>query len=69
MTKDFQFEDVKYKKVKELQNYIKPYMTKFEDLTFLNWAKKKGFPISETLHPLEAAHQAAFELIKSYNLV
>lgn len=53
----------------DLQNYIKPYMTKFENKTFLDFSKEKGFPISETLHPLEAAHQAAFELIKSYNLV
>lgn len=53
----------------ELQTSIRPYMTKFENQTFLDWSKKKGFPISETLHPLEQAHQAGFELIKSYNLV
>lgn len=52
-----------------LQNKIKPYITQFENLNFLDWSKKKGFPISETFHPLEQAHQAAFELIKSYNLV
>jgi hypothetical protein len=52
-----------------LQKEIKPYITWFENQTFLNWAKQKGFPISETLHPLEDAHQAAFELIRSYNLV
>lgn len=53
----------------ELQKSIRPYMTAFDGQTFLEWSKKKGFPISETLHPLEPAHQAAFELIKSYNLV
>jgi hypothetical protein len=53
----------------DLQEYILPYMTTFEGNTFLNWSKQKGFPISETLHPLEAAHQAGFELIRSYNLV
>jgi len=52
-----------------IQNYIRPYMTKFENKTFLDFSKQKGFPISETLHPLEDAHQAAFKLIKSYNLV
>lgn len=52
-----------------LQDYIRPHMTRFEGRTFLDWSKEKGFPISETLHPLEPAHQAAFELIKSYNLV
>jgi hypothetical protein len=52
-----------------LQKEINPHVTWFEDQTFLQWSKQKGFPISETLHPLEDAHQAAFELIKSYNLV
>jgi hypothetical protein len=52
-----------------LQKEINPHITWFENQTFLNWSKQKGFTISETLHPLESAHQAAFELIKSYNLV
>lgn len=52
-----------------LQDYVRPHMTKFDGDNFLEWSKKKGFPISETLHPLEPAHQAGFELIKSYNLV
>lgn len=55
--------------IEYLQNYIKPYMIDFEGHNFLEWSKKKGFPISETLHPLEPAHRAGFELIKSYNLV
>jgi hypothetical protein len=49
----------------EIQNYIRPYMTQFENKTFLEFSKEKGFPISETLHPLEPAHQAAFKLIKT----
>jgi hypothetical protein len=52
-----------------LQKEIKPYITWFENKTFLEFSKEKGFPISETLHPLEDAHQTAFELIRSYNLV
>lgn len=48
-----------------LQKEINPYITNFDGLTFLNWARKKGFPISETLHPLEPAHQTAFELIRA----
>lgn len=55
--------------VTELQDYVKPYMTKFDGQTFLHWSKKQGFPISQTLHPLEEAHAAAAELIESYNLV
>jgi hypothetical protein len=55
--------------VKQLQEDILPYMTRFQEKTFLEYSKEKGFPISETLHPLEPAHQSAFELIKSYNLL
>lgn len=51
--------------IQELQNYVFPYMTKFDGGTFLEYSKEKGFPISKTLHPLEPAHQAAFELIKN----
>ena len=47
-----------------LQNYIRPYMTTFENQNFVEWSRKKGFPISETLHPLEAAHQAASILLQ-----
>jgi hypothetical protein len=55
--------------VSELQRYCEPYMTRFDGKTFLEHSKEKGFEISQTLHPLENAHQAAFELINSYNLV
>lgn len=48
----------------DLQNYVRPYLTTFENKTFLEYAKEKEFPISETLHPLEDAHQAAFDLIR-----
>ena len=52
-----------------LQKEIKPYITWFENKTFLEFTKEKKFAISQTLHPLEDAHQAAFELINSYNLM
>jgi hypothetical protein len=48
----------------DMQNYVRPYMTTFENQTFLNWSKQKGFAISESFHPLESAHQAGFELIR-----
>jgi hypothetical protein len=44
-------------------------MTRFENKSFLEYSKEKGFEISQTLHPLGAAHRAAAELINSYNLV
>ena len=49
--------------VAELQNYIRPYMTTFEGLNFLDWSKTHGYPVTENWHPLEAAHQAAAEYI------
>lgn len=55
--------------IETLQIYILPYITKFNKKSFLEWTKEEGFPLSDTLHPLETAHRAAFELIKSYNLV
>ena len=55
--------------IRYLQEYIQPSMTQFNGKNFLEFSKEKGFAISQTLHPLEAAHQAGFELIKSYNLV
>ena len=55
--------------VSALQGYCEPYMTRFENKSFLEYSKEKGFEISQTLHPLEAAHEAAADLIASYNLV
>jgi hypothetical protein len=43
----------------DLQDFIKPYMTQFEEQTFLDWSRKKGYAVSSTLHPLEQAHAAA----------
>ena len=55
--------------IMDLQNYIRPYITQFEGKTFLDWSRDKKFKISIKLHPLEAAHQAAFEYINSQRLV
>ena len=55
--------------VGDLQDAVKPVMQKFEGQTFTKWAHARGFEISETSHPLEPAHQAAFELMRNYNFV
>jgi hypothetical protein len=47
----------------DLQEYVRPYLTKFDDQTFLDWGRDNGFPISPTLHPLEQAHQEAANYI------
>lgn len=52
-----------------LQAQLKNHMTWFDGTTFLDWAKSNNYPISKNWHPLEDAHRAAFELIKSYCLV
>ncbi len=49
--------------VRYLQNSVRNSMTDFESKTFLEFSRSHGFPISDTWHPLEAAHQAGFELI------
>lgn len=55
--------------IADLQAYIRPHMTSFDGKTFLELAQTNGCPISSANHPLEQAHQVAFELIKSYNLL
>lgn len=47
----------------DLLHYIKPYLSNFEGKTFLDWSKSKGFEISDTMHPLGPAHQAAADLV------
>ena len=49
--------------VLELQDYIKPHTTTFDDLNFLDWSKKNGYPITNIGHPLETAHRAASNYI------
>jgi hypothetical protein len=48
-----------------LQSCILPYMTLFEEQTFLEWSKQKGFAESATWHPLEEAHSAAADYMIS----
>lgn len=49
----------------ELQDYVRPYFSDFEGMTFLDWSREKGFVISDMLHPLEEAHQAAADLVSA----
>ena len=54
--------------VLELQEYVKPYITTFDNLNFLDWSKKNGYPMTKIGHPLEAAHQAAADyMIKFFD--
>jgi hypothetical protein len=49
--------------IQDMQEYIRPYMNEFNGQSFLEWSKSNGFKISKTSHPLEAAHQAAADLV------
>jgi hypothetical protein len=49
--------------ITSLQKFIRPYMTKFEGKTFLDWSRAHNYEISQTLHPLETAHAEAAKLI------
>jgi len=48
-----------------LQNYIRPYVTNFNGVNFVEWSRSQGFEISSTMHPLEPAHAAAAELMNA----
>jgi hypothetical protein len=45
--------------VTDLQEYVLPYMTTFDNLNFVSWSKKNGYPITKIGHPLEEAHAVA----------
>jgi hypothetical protein len=45
--------------VTDLQEYVRQHLTTFDDLNFLDWSKKNGYPITKIGHPLEAAHSSA----------
>ena len=49
--------------ISALQQYIRPHLTTFEGVSFLEWSRNKGFPETEMWHPLEPAHAAAAEYI------
>jgi hypothetical protein len=52
----------------ELQSYIRPFITNFDEKSFLEWSKANGYPIGPGGHPLEAAHLAASDyIIKRFN--
>jgi hypothetical protein len=49
--------------VTDLQEYVLPYMTNFDNLNFIDWSKKHGYHITKIGHPLEEAHAAAGKYI------
>ena len=55
--------------VEHLLQHVAPHIQTFDGSSFLDFSAANKFPVSATQHPLEAAHWAAYELIRSYNLV
>lgn len=47
--------------ITDLQNHVRPHLHNYNGLNFVDWARQNHYPISDTLHPLEAAHQGAAE--------
>ena len=50
--------------VDKLIEMVSPQLTWFNNKGFYDWAKDNNYPISAGYHPLELAHQRAFEYIR-----
>lgn len=48
--------------VTALQDKIRPRLETFQGQTFLDWSYRHRFEVTELLHPLESAHDAAADL-------
>ena len=46
-----------------MQSRLQPYLCDFQGQDLLNWARSNDFPISDTWHPLDLAHEKAAELM------
>jgi len=49
--------------ITDIQEYIRPHMTTFDNTNLQQWTKKNGYPITSIGHPLEEAHAAAGQLM------
>lgn len=64
--------DVKYhtpSHILELQEYVRPYLTAFDGMTFLEWSRYNNYPVSDLWHPLVEAHEAGAQYLIDHNLV
>lgn len=51
-----------------LQAQLRPLMHNFDGQNFLEWSRVQGFPIgTRGIHPLEQAHQAAYQYVKLHH--
>jgi hypothetical protein len=54
---DKNWHDPRYLEV--LQQKLQTVLVNFDGENFFDWSRRQGYPISDTWHPLEQAHQAA----------
>jgi hypothetical protein len=47
-----------------LQHQVGACVTKFDGKNFLDWSQQQGHTVSQNLHPMHSAHQAAADYIK-----
>ena len=53
------------KAITKLQQQVCPYITMFDNMSFLEWSKHKGFELGPNGHPLEKAHIEAAKYINT----
>jgi len=51
--------------ISSLQKQVLPHIVDFEDMSFLEWSKHKGFELGPNGHPLEKAHIEAAKYINT----
>lgn len=49
--------------IDHMADQLRPYMTTFDGLNFVEWSRKNNYAESELWHPLEPAHQAAADYV------
>lgn len=55
--------------VSDLQDFVEPYMTQFNGMSFLDWSRANHFAESVKWHPLEQAHAAAAQQLIAQGLL
>lgn len=49
--------------MRPIQDFVRPYLSSFNDQNFLEYSRHKGHLISATSHPLESAHRDVADLV------
>lgn len=52
--------------IEYLQHEVLPYIKSFDGCNLLDFARKNNYEVSDLWHPLEAAHQAAYRIVRTW---